>query len=58
MTINSDRKIPSVGFGMWKIAEEECADSVYNAIKLGYRHLDSASDYGNEVQVGEGKARD
>ncbi|MCH2189296.1 MAG: aldo/keto reductase [Gammaproteobacteria bacterium] len=54
MTKKSDRKIPSVGFGMWKIAEDDCAASVYKAIKLGYRHLDSASDYGNEVQVGEG----
>jgi len=30
---------------------------VYNAIKAGYRHLDSASDYGNEVQVGNGIRR-
>lgn len=57
MTNNSDRRIPSVGFGLWKIAEEDCADSVYNAIKLGYRHFDSASDYGNEIQVGEGIQR-
>ncbi len=49
--------IPPVGFGLWKIAEDECADAVYQAIKLGYRHLDSASDYGNEAQVGEGIKR-
>jgi D-xylose reductase len=46
-----------VGFGLWKIAPEDCADSVYQAIELGYRHLDSASDYGNEVQVGQGIRR-
>ena len=49
--------IPPIGFGLWKIPEEECANAVYQAIKLGYRHLDSASDYGNEVQVGEGIKR-
>lgn len=46
--------IPPVGFGLWKIAPEDCADRVYQAIELGYRHFDSASDYGNEAQVGEG----
>lgn len=49
--------IPQVGFGLWKIPQEQCADAVYNAIKVGYRHLDSACDYGNEVQVGEGIKR-
>ena len=49
--------IPKVGFGLWKISPEDCADAVYNAIAAGYRHLDSASDYGNEQQVGEGIKR-
>lgn len=52
-----DNSIPPVGFGLWKIAPEDCADSVYQAIELGYRHLDSASDYGNEIQVGQGIRR-
>ena len=47
----------SVGLGLWKIPNEQCADVVYQAIKLGYRHFDSACDYGNEVEVGEGIAR-
>ncbi len=46
--------IPSVGFGLWKIAPEDCAERVYQAIELGYRHFDSASDYGNEAEVGQG----
>ncbi len=46
-----------VGLGLWKISPQDCADAVYNAIKLGYRHLDSACDYGNEKQVGQGIAR-
>jgi len=51
------KKIPPLGFGLWKLDIETCADSVYEAIKLGYRHLDSASDYGNEAAVGEGISR-
>lgn len=56
MTLN-DKTIPKVGFGLWKISQEDCATAVYNAIKVGYRHLDSACDYGNEKQVGEGIKR-
>ena len=49
--------MPAVGLGLWKLDLDEVADTVYNAIKTGYRHLDSAADYGNEKQVGEGIAR-
>ena len=55
--MNATRSIPKVGFGLWKIPKDECADAVYNAIKLGYRHLDSAADYANEAEVGEGIRR-
>ncbi len=54
MTYNSIKDIPKIGFGLWKIQKNLCADTVYKAIKSGYRHLDSASDYGNEKEVGEG----
>ena len=47
----------NIGLGLWKIAKDQCAETVYNAIELGYRHLDSASDYGNEVEVGQGITR-
>lgn len=46
-----------IGFGLWKIAPDVCSDVVYSAIKMGYRHLDSACDYGNEKEVGAGIAR-
>jgi len=49
--------IPKIGLGLWKIDNSQCADVVYNAIKLGYRLLDSACDYGNEIEVGHGIAR-
>lgn len=46
--------MPKIGFGLWKISSDDCANAVYEAIKVGYRHLDSACDYGNEKAVGEG----
>jgi len=47
---------PSVGLGLWKIANDQAAQAVEAAIDIGYRHIDSASDYGNEVFSGEGIA--
>lgn len=52
-----NQEIQKIGLGLWKISNEECADIVYNAIKIGYRHLDSACDYGNEIEVGKGITR-
>ena len=46
--------MPAVGLGLWKIAREETPEMVRGAIAEGYCHLDSASDYGNEAEVGEG----
>jgi len=47
-------QMPSVGLGLWKIEREKVAHVVRQAIEAGYRHLDSAADYGNEVEVGHG----
>ena len=44
------------GFGSWKI-DPANVRAVYDAIESGYRHLDSATDYGNEAQAGEGIAK-
>lgn len=55
--LNSGHDMPQVGFGLWKVDKETCADTVYNAIKTGYRLFDGACDYGNEKQAGEGVAR-
>ncbi|KAJ6503379.1 NADP-dependent oxidoreductase domain-containing protein [Mycena vitilis] len=51
------QKMPLVGFGLWKVTKSSCADTVYNAIKAGYRLFDGAGDYGNEKEAGEGVAR-
>jgi len=49
--------MPLVGFGLWKVTKSTCADTVYNAIKAGYRLFDGACDYGNEKEAGEGVRR-
>ena len=49
--------MPLVGFGLWKVDKPTCADTVYNAIKTGYRLFDGACDYGNEKEAGDGVAR-
>ncbi|GLB35875.1 putative aldo keto reductase [Lyophyllum shimeji] len=51
------QKMPLVGFGLWKVTKSTCADTVYEAIKAGYRLLDGAGDYGNEKEAGEGVRR-
>ena len=46
-------KIPSIGFGTWQIPNDVAYESVLNAIKVGYRHIDTAFNYENEVGVGK-----
>lgn len=40
--LNSGHDMPIVGFGLWKVDNATCADTVYNAIKTGYRLFDGA----------------
>ncbi len=54
---STSAKMPLVGMGLWKVPNPVCADSVYAAIRAGYRLFDGASDYGNEVECGQGIAR-
>ncbi|KAM3077905.1 D-xylose reductase [Clarireedia jacksonii] len=55
--LSSGHPMPQVGFGLWKVDKKTCADTVYNAIKTGYRLFDGACDYGNEKEAGEGVKR-
>lgn len=50
----AESAMPAVGLGIWKIDRDDTAPIVHDAIEIGYRHIDSASDYGNEVEAGEG----
>jgi diketogulonate reductase-like aldo/keto reductase len=47
-------KIPSIGLGTWELRGRTCARLVEQALKLGYRHIDTAQIYENEREVGEG----
>jgi 2,5-diketo-D-gluconate reductase B len=47
-------KIPAIGLGTWELRGRACARLVEQALKLGYRHIDTAQIYENEREVGEG----
>ena len=47
-------RIPLVGLGTWALRGRDCARLVEQAIRIGYRHIDTAQMYENEEQVGEG----
>lgn len=54
-TLSNGVKIPAVGFGTWQTPDGNVAkESVKAALDCGYRHIDTAFAYGNEVSVGEG----
>ena len=56
-TIQSgDARMPAVGLGIWKIDRPDTAQAVRDSIEVGYRHIDSAADYGNEKEAGAGIA--
>lgn len=40
--LNSGYQMPQIGFGLWKVDNDTCADTVYEAIKAGYRLFDGA----------------
>jgi diketogulonate reductase-like aldo/keto reductase len=46
--------IPAIGLGTWELRGRNCARVVEQALKLGYRHIDTAQIYENEREVGEG----
>ena len=52
ITLNNGQKIPQLGFGVYLIPPEETEKCVLEAIKIGYRHFDTAHMYGNEKAVG------
>ena len=55
VTLNNGLQMPIVGYGVFQIADaNECARSVVDAIEAGYRLIDTAASYMNEVAVGKG----
>jgi len=47
-------KIPAIGLGTWELRGRTCARLVEQALRLGYRHVDTAQVYENEREVGDG----
>jgi 2,5-diketo-D-gluconate reductase A len=45
-------EIPVIGFGTWQIKGQTCVDAVRTALRSDYRHVDTATMYGNEAEVG------
>jgi 2,5-diketo-D-gluconate reductase A len=57
LILNNGVPMPALGFGVFQSPPEETAAAVAEALKVGYRHIDTAAAYGNERQVGEGIRR-
>ncbi|HET8895723.1 MAG: aldo/keto reductase [Actinomycetota bacterium] len=55
--LNTGAGIPQLGLGTWPMNDAEVADAVVAAAELGYRHVDTATKYGNEAGVADGIRR-
>jgi diketogulonate reductase-like aldo/keto reductase len=50
--LNTGASIPSIGLGTWQLEPDVVGNAIYAAVKAGYRHIDCASIYCNEKEVG------
>lgn len=57
LKLNNGSQMPILGFGTFTLGGEICENAVCNAIKTGYRMIDTAEAYGNEAAVGNGIAK-
>jgi 2,5-diketo-D-gluconate reductase A len=57
IALNNGVAIPQLGFGVFQIKPDETAEAVTEALRIGYRHIDTAQMYQNEKQVGQAIAR-
>src|SRR5919199_4036637 len=53
ITLNDGNVIPQLGFGVFQIEPKNTVEAVSEALRIGYRHIDTAEMYGNEREVGE-----
>jgi len=51
--LNDGNHIPQLGYGVWQVSNDEAVAAVSEALKAGYRHIDTAAIYGNEEGVGK-----
>ena len=52
MKLHDGNEIPQLGFGVFKVDPEKTEELVAEALRVGYRHIDTAAVYGNEEGVG------
>lgn len=57
LTLAGGAQMPVLALGTWPMNDAETADAVDSALRSGYRHIDTAENYGNERGVGEGLRR-
>jgi 2,5-diketo-D-gluconate reductase A len=51
--LNDGNHIPQLGYGVWQVGNDEAISAVSEALKVGYRHIDTAAIYGNEEGTGK-----
>jgi 2,5-diketo-D-gluconate reductase A len=56
VTLNDQRTIPQLGFGVFQVPPKQTQATVEAALEVGYRHIDTAQMYGNEAEVGSAVA--
>jgi diketogulonate reductase-like aldo/keto reductase len=57
ITLNNGVEMPAIGLGVFQTPPEETTSAVAEALRVGYRHVDTAAAYANEREVGEGIRR-
>ncbi|NJP36534.1 aldo/keto reductase [Alkalicoccus luteus] len=57
VTLNNGTRMPQLGFGVWQVPDDEAEAAVTNALKAGYRSIDTAMIYQNETGVGKALAK-
>jgi 2,5-diketo-D-gluconate reductase B len=53
LTLDRGLTVPTLGFGTFQLSDDEAYEGVRTALEVGYRHIDTAQGYDNEVQVGK-----
>ena len=57
VTLSNGVKMPQLGYGVYQVSKDECERCVMDALKVGYRHIDTAQSYFNEEEVGNAIAK-
>lgn len=57
ITLNNGVKMPQLGYGVYQVTREECKRCVTDALRVGYRLIDTAQSYFNEEEVGSAIAK-